>query len=176
MKRLFYLLCTPICLALISCDTDYSSYPPQFSDMVFETEAAVQTDTVTAGQTFHATLSMGTGQQNVYFSSAPDWAIDKDVKPTTSTTTGGGMLPSATFIVPTDMTEGWHNVSVGLAYGITGNESKEMKNYTTASGLKVEYTQPWAGAIGHYIFTCTKKIYVKAAQQQPEENSAETKS
>lgn len=162
-----------VALSLASCDTDFSSYPPQFSDMVFETEAAANVDTITAGQTFHATLSMGTEQQNVFFSSAPDWALDKDVKPTTSSITGGGMLPCATFIVPTDMTEGWHKVSVGLAYGITGNESKEMKGYTTASGLEVKYTQPWAGTVGHYILTCTKEIYIKAAPLLPEEKPVE---
>lgn len=172
MKRFIYILSIVLPFVLTSCDTDYSSFPPQFSDMVFETEGAVQHDTVTAGQIFQATLNMGIGQQNVVLSSAPDWTLDKDTKPVSSSLTGGGLLPCATFTVPATMEEGWHNVAVKLTYGITGNESTEMKNYTTASGLVVNYEQPWAGTIGHYIFTCTKKIYVKAAPQIPEEDEA----
>lgn len=174
MKHLFYILCAPLCFALISCDTDYSSYSPQFSDMVFETEAAVQTDTVTAGQTFHATLSMGTGQQNV---GGPlcEWTFDKDIKPTTFSLVGN-VLPSATFVVPADMDEGFHKVIVGLTYSVAGNETKKMENYNTLTGLEVKYTQSQPSVVSYYIFTCTKEIYVKAAPQIPEEDSGEANS
>lgn len=174
MKHLFYILCAPLCFALISCDTDYSSYPPQFSDMVFETEAAVQTDTVTAGQTFHATLSMGTGQQNV---GGPlcEWTFDKDIKPTTFSLVGN-VLPSATFVVPADMDEGFHKVIVGLTYSVAGNETKKMENYNTLTGLEVKYTQSQPSVVSYYKFTCTKEIYVKAAPQIPEEYGGETNS
>lgn len=167
-KYLFILLAALSSVSLTSCDTDYESYPPQFADMVFESEAAIQNDTVTAGQTFQATLNMATGQQNVYLS-GQSWLLDKEIKPSATSLAGGGLLPCAQFNTPLNLEEGWHEVKVELTYGVTGNESREMKNYSTATGLKVEYTQPWAGAVGHYVFTCTKKIYVKAAPQTPEE-------
>ena len=35
-----------------ACENDYESYPPQFADMVFQTQDGIVTDTVTAGSTF----------------------------------------------------------------------------------------------------------------------------
>lgn len=162
MKKHLPILLAALCaVAFTACENDYESYPPQFADMVFQTQDGIVTDTVTAGSTFQATLNMATGQQNVYLT-RQDWLLDKDVKASAVSVTGGGLLPDAQFSVPATAEEGWRDVKVELTYGVTGNESREMKNYTTAAGLSVEYTQAWAGAVGHYIFTCKKKIYIKA--------------
>lgn len=166
MKKILPILTLLLC-TLISCEKeDYGSRAPQFDNMLFLTEAGYSVDTITAGQTIVAGLNTGKAGHNVYYQGAK-WTLDGEAVGTPSLQKS---IPMCSFTVPAVTTSGWRKMQATLTYGVSGNSTEKMPNYKTDAGLSVEYSQAWAGQVGHYVFTCTKKVYVKAA---PIENSAE---
>lgn len=144
---------------LVACNDDYSSYPPTFSDMMFQDSTGQAIDTVAMGQPFTATMSMGAASQNVYIQIA-EWKAPEGIKYEAGSLIDRN-LPTARFTVADSIAEGPRDIKLELTYGVSGNETRQMADYTTSTGLNVKYTQPWAGVVGHYILTCTKKIYVR---------------
>lgn len=159
MKYLSKVLFTLVgILFLVSCDEkDTSSFPPTFRDMVFMTDAGARTAEVKAGEALTVILDIKDGGQNVT-NPTIKWKIGgQEIKPEQM------MLHQATLRVPADMQAGEAVVEAYIIYGVAGQSSRQMSDYRTETGLEVNYKQNWAGVVGHYELSCTKKINIVAA-------------
>lgn len=150
-------------LALVSCDEkDTSSFPPTFKDMVFVSEAGVAATEVKTGEKLTVILEIKEGGQNV---TNPNirWKIGgMDVKPEQT------MIHQATLKVPAELEAGEAVIEAYIIYGVAGQSSRQMSDYRTETGLNVSYKQNWAGVVGHYELSCTKKINIVAPSDNVE--------
>lgn len=166
MKYINKLICgISVVLTVLACEKqDTSSYPPIFDDMVFVSEAGLQLSELAVGEKVNVILAMKEGGHNVT-NPTIEWSVGNIVVVKRQL---HSMEHRTSFTVPASLEAGNVLVTAKLIYGVAGQDSRQMSDYRTDKGLEVSYTQAYAGVVGHYELSASKRMKIVAPSNSEE--------